>query len=403
MLPGSLTPHAHECLVRLGTWIPSFEQARKELAATLKVEVSKAMSRRQTEAAGAAYVEVQRQEVEQIEKELPLSPAQPTKVQVSTDGVMVPLVGGEWAEVKTVIIGDIVAIKAGQNEVQTENISYFSRKMEAQHFNRLALSEMHRRGLENAQQIAAPADGAEWIQGFIDFHCPQAVRILDFAHAAERISDIGQAIFDQAETDGKKWLEQQLHQLKHEGPTKVLATLDQLQSEHPDLEILSDNLAYLQKRKAHMQYPTFQAQGLPIGSGAVESAHKVVVQPRLKGAGMHWTPDNVNPMVALRTLVCNDRWAEQWPKIALQLRQQATQRQRTLQQKRRALKQAQTQPSASARPQQPQTSAPPLSDQKTSPAPPKNRSPYRPPPNHPWRRSPIGRARFQSFNNSSKN
>lgn len=403
MLPGSLTPHAHECLVRLGTWIPSFDQARKELAATLKVEVSKAMSRRRTEAAGEAYVEVQRQEVEQIEKELPLSPAQPTKVQVSTDGAMVPLIGGEWTEVKTVIIGDIRAMKPGQNEVQTENISYFSRKMEAQHFNRLALAEMHRRGLENAQQIAAPADGAEWIQGFIDFHCPQAVRILDFAHAAERISDISQAIFDQAETDGKKWLEQQLHQLKHEGPTKVLAILDQLQTEHPDLEILSDNLAYLQKRKPHMQYPTFQAQGLPIGSGAVESAHKVVVQPRLKGAGMHWAPDNVNPMVALRTLVCNDRWDEQWPKIAVQLRQQATQQQRTLQQKRRALKQTQTQPSASARSQNPQTSAPPLPDQKTSPAPPKIRSPYRPPANHPWRRSPIGRARFQSHIKFSKN
>ena len=361
------------------------------------------MSRRHTEAAGKAYVEVQRQEVERIEQELPLSPAKPTKLQVSTDGAMVPLVGGEWKEVKTVIIGDIQDMKPGQTEVKTENISYFSRQMEAQQFNRLALAEMHRRGLENAQQIAAPVDGAEWIQGFVDFHCPEAVRILDFAHAAERISDIGQAIFEQSDPQRETWLEQQLHQLKHEGPSKVLAELRHLQTAYPDLELLADNLAYLQKRKAQMQYPTFQAQGLPIGSGAVESAHKVVVQPRLKGAGMHWAPDNVNPMVALRTLVCNDRWDEQWPNIAAQLRQQATQRQRTLKQNRRTLKAAQTQSSASLPLPNPQPTAPLKSDfQPASPSS-EPSSPYRPSADHPWRRSPIGKARFQSHTNFSKN
>jgi hypothetical protein len=369
----------------------------------LKVEVSKTMSRGQTEAAGKAYVEVQRQEVERIEQELPLSLAKPTKLQVSTDGAMVPLVGGEWKEVKTVIIGEIQEMEPGQTEVKTENISYFSRQIEAQQFNRLALAEMHRRGLENAQQIAAPVDGAEWIQGFVDFHCPEAVRILDFPHAAERISEVGQAIFEPTDPQRKTWLAQQLHQLKHEGPTKILAELGRLQTEHPDLELLSDNLAYLQKRKAQMQYPTFQAQGLPIGSGAVESAHKVVVQPRLKGAGMHWAPDNVNPMVALRTLVCNDRWNEQWPHIAAQLRQQATQRQRSLTQNRRALNAALTQSSASLPLPNPQTTAPLKPDIQTAPLSSEPLSPDTPSANHPWRRSPIGKARFQSHTNFSKN
>ena len=403
LLPGSLTPHAHECLVRLGVWIPSFDQARQELAATLKVEVSKTMSRRQTEAAGKAYVEVQRQEVERIEQEIPLSPAKPTKLQVSTDGAMVPLVGGEWKEVKTVIIGEIQAMKPGQTAVKTENISYFSRQMEAQQFNRLALAEMHRRGAENAQQIAVPVDGAEWIQGFIDFHCPEAVRILDFAHAAERISDIAHAIFEPPDPHRQSWLEQQLHQLKHRGPTQVLAELHRLQTQYPDVELLSDNLAYLQKRKDQMQYPTFQAQGLPIGSGAVESAHKVVVQPRLKGAGMHWAPDNVNPMVALRTLVCNDRWDEQWPLIALQLRQQATQRQLALKQKRRALKAAPTPSSVPLPLPNPHPTAPLNADLLTASPPSSPPAPYRPAANHPWRRSPIGKARFQSHTNFSKN
>jgi hypothetical protein len=411
LLPGSLTPHAHECLVRLGTWIPSFKQASQELANTLQVNVSEAMSRRRTEAAGAAYEAVQRQEVERIEQKLPAPPQGADKIQVSADGTMVPLVGGEWTEVKTVAIGEIGKTigKDGKEVVQTENISYFSRKIEAQQFNRLALGEMHRRGVEQAQQVAAPADGAEWIQSFVDFHCPQAIRILDFPHAAERVSEIGQAVFGSDEAPSHSWLEHQLHQLKYEGPTELLKELRRLQTQHPTLEILADNLAYLEKRKAHMQYPTFQAQGLPIGSGVVESGHKVVVHPRLKGAGMHWSPDNVNPMVALRTLVCNDRWHEQWPKIAAQLRQEVTQRRRALREKRCAQKAILAHSSAPSPPPvtQTTTSLDPASSvgqstPTTSPSSPQPPTPYRPAPNHPWRRSPIGRARFQP-NNFSKN
>ena len=201
----------------------------------------------------------------------------------------------------------------------------------------------------------------------------------------------------------------QLHQLKHEGPTELLKELRRLQTEHPTVEILADNLAYLKKRKTQMQYPTFQTQGLPIGSGVVESGHKVVVQPRLKGAGMHWSPDNVNPMVALRTLVCNDRWDEEWPKIASQLRQEATQRRRALREKRCAQKATLVQPSAHSTPPVTQTTPSPdpassvcQSTPTTSPPLPQPRTPYRPAPDHPWRRSPIGRARFQS-NTFSKN
>jgi hypothetical protein len=58
-------------------------------------------------------------------------------------------------------------------------------------------------------------------------------------------------------------------------------------------------LAYLEKRAGQMQYPRYQAAGWPIGSGMVESANKLVMQARLKGAGMHWLMGNLNPMHAL--------------------------------------------------------------------------------------------------------
>jgi len=60
------------------------------------------------------------------------------------------------------------------------------------------------------------------------------------------------------------------------------------EKEHPDEKVVSGNLAYLEKRENQMQYPQFQAQGWPIGSGIIESGNKWVVEVRLKGAGMHW-------------------------------------------------------------------------------------------------------------------
>src|SRR5207244_11614820 len=70
----------------------------------------------------------------------------------------------------------------------------------------------------------------------------------------------------------------------------------------------------------------FQALGFPIGSGAVESANKLGVEARLKGAGMRWAPAHVDPMLALRGLACNDRWDETWPAIAAVLRTPARDR-----------------------------------------------------------------------------
>jgi hypothetical protein len=61
-----------------------------------------------------------------------------------------------------------------------------------------------------------------------------------------------------------------------------------------------------------MDYPTYRASGWLIGSGSVESSHKLVIQTRLKGPGMHWKPEHVNPMLALRLELLNERWEEAW-------------------------------------------------------------------------------------------
>src|SRR5436309_666481 len=100
--------------------------------------------------------------------------------------------------------------------------------------------------------------------------------------------------------------------LKHRGPRRLLCMSQRLSPELAAREGVREHLGDLRKREGLMQYPQFQHQGWPIGSGMVESANKLVVEARLKGAGMHWERSHVNPLLALRNGVCNQRWQETW-------------------------------------------------------------------------------------------
>jgi len=333
-LSGKLTPREHERLVRLSGWV-SFEHAVELLADFLGIEVSKVVAQEYTETAGAVYVQMQEEEVVRLEQEMPEAAAGAEKVQISADGAMVPLRHGIWAEVRTLVIGEVEASKGerDEGEIHARNLSYFSRKVNAQEFQRLALVEIQRRGIENAKEVAAVMDGADWEQNFIDFHCPQAVRILDFAHAAQHINPIGEHLHGEHTPESQAWLKERLHLLKHEGPDGLLNEFETLQRKHPDIQVISSNLAYLKKRKAQLQYPLFQAQGWPIGSGIVESGNKLVVEARLKGAGMHWAEAHVNPMLALRNILCSGRWKEEWPRIEARLRRQTRQKRKAVHKK----------------------------------------------------------------------
>jgi hypothetical protein len=386
LLPGKLTPREHERLVRLAGWIPSFEKAVELFKDFLGIEVGKITSQRYTEAAGAVYEQIQKEEVEYLERHMPPACQGAEKMQISADGAMVPLLHGVWAEVRTLVIGEVqpAVEEKGEMVVHTRNLSYFSRKVSAQEFGRLALVEMQRRGIENAKQVAAVMDGAEWEQGFVDFHCPGAIRILDFPHAAEHINQVGESLHGQHTPESQAWLKERLHRLKHEGPDKLLIEFQKLQRKHLDVQIISSNLAYLKKRKAQMDYPLFQAHGWPIGSGMVESGNKLVVHARLKGAGMHWAEEHVNPMLALRNILCSGRWHEDWPKIETQLRKQYRQQRRTVHQSHHP-----TPPNSLIAPTLQDDFGDPVSAQSahvpTSPKPKQN----------PWRNFKHGKALFQ--------
>jgi hypothetical protein len=152
LLPGELTPRLQQSVTRLGTWL-TFRRAAAELEHLLGVQLAEATVRRTTERAGAAYLVVQEQAVELLEREAPPAPAGPPVLLLSVDGAMVPLLGKQWTEVKTLALGVVTTEfnRQGKRVSRTKDLSYFSRCCEAEEFARAALVETHRRGVRQSR------------------------------------------------------------------------------------------------------------------------------------------------------------------------------------------------------------------------------------------------------------
>ncbi|MFQ5434754.1 MAG: hypothetical protein ACE5FD_07745 [Anaerolineae bacterium] len=360
-----------------------FAQATDEVQRSQRTEVTESTLRGVTHRYGEMAEAIERAEAERIERERPQPTTTPERLLVSEDGAFIHLTTGEWREVKTMVIGEIESTwqeKAGEVVVKTKNLSYFSRSYKIREFERYALAELHRRGLENAKEVITVNDGSQWIESFADYHFPKAVRIIDFRHATEYIAAAGKAALGEDSAEFSAWFAHITHQLKHKPPRQTIADICHLQTKvdsDDKLAIIDDARRYLQKREKMIDYPHFQAHGFPIGSGSVESSHKLVVQSRMKQSGMRWAEHHVDPMLALRNLVCNGRWSQGWSQIVAFYWQQRRQEFHEQAKKQRPHLTRITFDSVMVAPDsaQPQPSEPVT----------KRDQPYRPAPDHPWR------------------
>jgi hypothetical protein len=320
LLPGQWSPRLQQIVTVLGTLMP-FGQVPPVVDLIRGVPIARSSVRRLTEAAGAVLATVAQAEADQLRATLPPSPPGPARQQVSVDGAMVPIVGGEWREVKTLVIGDLEAGDAGH----AGQLSYVSRILEADRFAELATGELHRRGTFVADTVVGVADGAAWCQQFYAYHLPDAIRILDFPHAAEHLSRAAHACFGLG-ADADDWGRIQRARLlagEAEAVCQAVTELPVTQAADPAeaYRVMQQVARYLRERLPQLAYADFLVAGYPIGSGVVESANKRVVEARLKGAGMHWTVPNANAVLALRGVLCSQRWEACWEPIVRQRRQ----------------------------------------------------------------------------------
>jgi hypothetical protein len=382
-------PRLLEGVVRLGASM-AFEQAADTLEFFTLTRVSEAAARRWTERAGATMVAWQDEEVERLEREVPEAPEGGETMLMSVDGAMVGLKGGEWTEVKTLAIGEVVleTDSTGREQARTRQLTYFSRRAEASEFTRAALVETHARGIERAGRVAATTDGAVWIQGFSDYHRPDAVRILDFPHGAEALTRAAGAAFGEGSAPAAQWAEAERRALRAGPPEATIAAVRALEASalargEAAGSVVREAADYLGNRVEMLRYAAFEAAGLPIGSGAVESANKVVVEARMKGAGMRWAPRNVTPMATVRTMLRNGRWDSEWQHVTTRFRGER-------QQQRDARTRLEARGLAPVAPESPPP--PPIASLVDAPPPtaaPKSRGPS---PNHPWKRFPAVRS-----------
>lgn len=161
-------------------------------------------------------------------------------------------------------------------------------------------------------KIHGVGDGANWIpEQFEVIFGTQATYLLDLYHVCDYLAAAAPICAKKPKT----WLTRKKNQLKNGTVGKVLSSLKPY-LEPPDIDNNDAPVRacyrYLSNRLSQLDYQSAIANDLPIGSGEIESAHRHVLQARLKLAGAWWKPQNLNKMIALRLNRANGDWEAYW-------------------------------------------------------------------------------------------
>jgi hypothetical protein len=215
---------------------------------------------------------------------------------------------GSWHDIKTGVVFEGIRPKAEGDRDSDEMLAarYVAAQETSEVFGRRIYAQARLSGLTGAREVVAIGDGAEWIWNTVALHFPGSVEILDYYHACEHIWGLASVLYGEGSEKGKRWAQTHSRRLKESGPRGLLRALKRRKAKTPEQqEALRLKLGYFQDHRNRMNYPSYVAKGMMIGSGPVESACKIVVGQRLKQAGMRWSATGADAILALRTAVLN--------------------------------------------------------------------------------------------------
>ena len=171
-----------------------------------------------------------------------------------------------------------------------------------------ALRQVKEAGLipEDQVRLCALADGAPWIWKWVEELFPSARQILDYYHCSRYLHAVAEAQYGAGPEGATQWLEATLARLFCGEGAGVVWGLQRMQpaGEEAD-EAITSALSYLQKRLHQVDFGSHRKGGYPIGSGAIESAHRFIGHVRLKRSGAWWYEENSNAILALRCALYN--------------------------------------------------------------------------------------------------
>jgi uncharacterized protein YqkB len=152
------------------------------------------------------------------------------------------------------------------------------------------------------------SDGAPWIKNWIEDAFPHAVSILDYYHACEHLHEFSKSFFKDKMAE-QQWAAKQKELLLNSQATQVIKNIKALSKDNnPEAEKL---IAYYQANLERMDYEKYKQTGCGIiGSGAIESAHRTVIQKRMKLSGQRWGKEGAQNMLNLRVINKNHQWAK---------------------------------------------------------------------------------------------
>ncbi len=235
-------------------------------------------------------------------------------MSISSDGAMIHLREEGWKEVKLVSISAVkqeTDAETGETDVKLTSHSYRAGLWDAKTFTKHHWAEACRRGLEKAKQIVCISDGARWIWMMVFICFPFRTEILDWWHAIEYVWTIARESFDDDSDEAAAWTGEQKRLLRTQGLRQVFRSIrNRFPREHDLPEPVRQAIGYFFRNRHRMHYDQYRQDGLPIGSGVVESAAKTVVQARMKQACMRWSREGAQALLSLRCLLLSNRWHE---------------------------------------------------------------------------------------------
>ena len=156
-------------------------------------------------------------------------------------------------------------------------------------------------------RLVCISDGAPWIRNWIEDSYPKALSILDYYHACEYLYEFANATFETG-AKVKKWVHRQKGLLLESKLHWVMRNIRNQSSTQASTKKILD---YYTANQNRMDYKKYLKIGCGIiGSGAIESAHRTVVQKRLKLSGQRWTKTGAQNMLQLRVTKMNNQWSE---------------------------------------------------------------------------------------------
>jgi hypothetical protein len=227
----------------------------------------------------------------------------PATLVVQVDGSMLPTRGPDpWREVKVGLVTRSDHIVANKQRGLITEARFVARLGDLDGFKTALTEALHLERAWECPRVVVVGDGAPWVWGLADELCPGAIQILDYPHALEHAVTAAQVLFPPESGLDRVFVATIERQLNAGQVDEVVRELEAcaFTARGRDRPALIDLARYYRTHATRMRYDRYRALGLPCGSGAIESAHRHVVQKRMKLAGQHWDPLRADRFVGLR-------------------------------------------------------------------------------------------------------